>query len=165
MRLDQIEYLAGRLASARRPALPWGPSEEGVFVRPSPRPARQGHPRPAGRQPPARVRPSPEGGEQGPEGRERLWGGGGGGAGPEAGGGGAAAGLLWRPTRGGGGDPPPSTWTVAEAWADALTPGRGGRAAAATAGAARGRGRLTVAEPSLGSSRCGHFTARDVEGV
>lgn len=66
---------------------------------------------------------------------------------------------------GGRGDPPPSTWTVAEAWADALTPGRGGRAAAATAGAARGRGRLTVAEPSLGSSRCGHFTARDVEGV
>lgn len=35
-------------------------------------------------------------------------------------GGGAATGLLWRPTLGGGGDPPPSTWTVAEAWADAL---------------------------------------------
>lgn len=97
------------------------------------------------------------GDEPGPAGRERLWGGGGGGAGPEPGGGGAAAGLLWRPTRGGGGggDPPPSTWTVAEAWADALTPGRGGRAAAATAGAARGRGRLTVVEPSLASPRLG----------
>lgn len=35
-------------------------------------------------------------------------------------GGGAATGLLWRPTLGCGGDPPPSTWTVAEAWADAL---------------------------------------------
>lgn len=87
--------------------------------------------------------------------RERRWGGGGGGgAGREPRGGGAATGLPCRPTLGGGGDPPPSTWTVAEAWADALTPGRGGRAAeaaAATAGAARGRGRLTVAEPSLGA--------------
>lgn len=136
-----------------------------------PRPPTQRHAGPPGPQAP-RVGSAGAGGQRRGERlagtrRERLWGGGGGGAGPEPGGGGAAAGLLWRPTRGGGGgDPPPSTWTVAEAWADALTPGRGGRAAAATAGAARGRGSLTVAEPSLASPpRCGHFTARDAGGV
>lgn len=41
-----------------------------------------------------------------------------------------------------------STWTVSEAWADALKPGRRGRAAA-IAGAARGRERLMVAESGV----------------
>lgn len=130
-----------------------GPSEEGVLFVPclGRWDATQGPRAEISRHPPRWVRPVPWGGGGARAPRERRWGGGG--AGPEARGGGAAAGLLWRPTLGGGGDPPPSTWTVAEAWADALTPGRGGRqaAAAATAGAARGRGRLTVAEPSLGA--------------
>lgn len=52
----------------------------------------------------------------------------------EKGGGAAAAELLWRPTRGSGrGDPPLSTWTAANASADAFTPRRGGRAALAAA--------------------------------
>lgn len=74
--------------------------------------------------------------------------------------------LLWRRTLGGGsGDPPLSTWTVAEASADAFAPGRGGRtavAAAAALGAEGPRGRLWVAEtspPRRGG--CGHFTVRD----
>lgn len=74
--------------------------------------------------------------------------------------------LLWRRTRGGGsGDPPLSTWTVAEASADAFAPGRGGQtavAAAAAQGAEGPGGRLWVAEtspPRRGG--CGHFTARD----
>lgn len=103
-----------------------GPSEEGVLFVPclGRWDATQGPQAEISRHPPGWVRPVPWGGARAL--RERCWGGGG--AGPEARGGGAAAGLLWRPTLGRGGDPPPSTWTVAEAWADALTPGRGGRA-------------------------------------
>lgn len=44
-----------------------------------------------------------------------------------------------------------STWTVSEAWADALKPGRRGRAAA-TAGAARGRGIRSGAQAGLGAA-------------
>lgn len=147
-----MEYLTRKPASAHRPGRPWGLRRKGFCSCA----AKVGQTRPhqAGRLTAPGLSSAGAGGSERGRARtrrERIWGGGGG-AGPEPGGGGAAAGLLWRPTRGGGGDPPPSTWTVAEAWADVLTPGRGGRAAAATAEAARGRGRLTVAEPSLGSA-------------